>query len=85
MAVLYLFCRLKFNFDAGTFGSWMSYKTVIGFIGNFVSMGILAGKLKLTDPQNGIVACISNLFSVLVFAAANSSAVMFLGGLHTFT
>lgn len=63
----------------------MSYKTVVGFIGNFVSMGILAGKLKLTDPQNGIVACISNFLAALVFAAANSTALMVLGGYHYIT
>ncbi|ODM94712.1 Proton-coupled folate transporter [Orchesella cincta] len=79
MGVLYLFCRYQFNWDAATFGSFMSYKTVVGFIGNFVSMGVLAGKLKLTDPQNGIVACISNLVAALMFSVATSSFLMFLG------
>lgn len=79
MGVLYLFCRLKFNWDAGTFGGFMSYKTVVGFIGNFLSMGVLVNKLKLSDPQNGIVACISNLLAALTFVVANSDFVMMLG------
>ncbi|CAL8113962.1 unnamed protein product [Orchesella dallaii] len=79
MGVLYLFCRYQFNWDAATYGSYMSYKTVVGFIGNFVSMGVLAGKLKLSDPQNGIVACISTLVSALMFSVATSSFLMILG------
>lgn len=77
--MFYLFCRLKFNWDAGTFGSFLTYTTILGFVGNFVSMGILAGKLKLTDPQNGIVAAISNLVASLLFAVANSGAMMMAG------
>lgn len=57
----------------------MSYKTVVGFIGNFVSMGVLVGKLKLTDAQNGTVACVSNLVAALIFAVANSGGVIMLG------
>ncbi len=79
MGVFYLFCRLKFNWDAGQFGSFLTYTTILGFIGNFVSMGILSGKLKLTDPQNGIVAAISNLVAALIFAVANSGAMMMAG------
>ncbi|CAL8124071.1 unnamed protein product [Orchesella dallaii] len=79
MGVLYLFCRYQFNWDAATFGSYLSYKTVVGFIGNFVSMGILSGKLKLTDPQNGIVGCLSNLVASIMFSVATSGFLMFLG------
>ncbi|ODN01610.1 Proton-coupled folate transporter [Orchesella cincta] len=79
MGVLYLFCRYQFNWDAATFGSYLSYKTIVGFIGNFVSMGLLSGKLKLTDPQNGIIGCLSNLVAAIMFAFASSGLLMFLG------
>ncbi|CAL8124073.1 unnamed protein product [Orchesella dallaii] len=79
MGVLYLFCRYQFNWDGGMFGTFSSYKIIMEFIGNLVSIGFLAGKLKLTDPQNGIVGCASSLVAAIMFSVTTSGLFMFIG------
>lgn len=77
--VMYLFSRLQFNWDAGAFSTFMTYKTIVGFIGNFVSMIVLTQKLKFSDPGVGIIACASQLVASVMFAVAGSPFIMYLG------
>ena len=79
MGVYYLFGRYKFNWDGGDLGTFMTFKMVLSFVGNFISMGFLTQKLKLSDPAVGICACISVILSSLIFATANSNFMMFVG------
>jgi PCFT/HCP family folate transporter-like MFS transporter 1/3 len=76
-AVIYLFSKYKFNWDAGAFSAFMTYRTVVGFIGNFVSMILLGSILKLSDPAIGIVSCATALLSLIMFAYANSTFIMY--------
>lgn len=78
MGVMYLFTRLKFNWDSGNLGTFMTYRTVLGFFGNFISMGLLTQVLKLTDPAVGIAAATSALLSNLLFITANTTTMMFI-------
>lgn len=77
-AVMYLFSIYQFGWDAGTFSAFMTYKMVIGFIGNFVAMGLLTHALKMTDPAVGIIACLSQLVASVMFAFAQSATVMYM-------
>ncbi|KAJ6643257.1 Proton-coupled folate transporter, partial [Pseudolycoriella hygida] len=58
-AVMYLFGKYKFGWDAAAFATFMTFKMVFGFVGNFVSM-IVFSKLKLSDPSIGIVSCVAH-------------------------
>jgi len=82
MGVCYLACRLQFNWDGGEFGTFMAYRTVLGFFANFVSMGLLTNILKASDSVNGIVGCISQLLSCACLALAASSQMMYFGKKH---
>lgn len=77
-AVLYLFGKYKFGWDAPAFATFMTFRMVSGFFGNFVSM-FTFGKLKLSDPAIGITSCIAHILSCVVFAFANSNALMYIG------
>lgn len=78
-AVMYLFGKYKFGWDAPAFATFMTFKMVTGFIGNFVSMIVLGTKLKLSDPSIGIISCVAHILSCLIFAFASSSALMYIG------
>jgi PCFT/HCP family folate transporter-like MFS transporter 1/3 len=78
MGVMYLFTKIKFNWDSGDLGTFMVWKMVTGFIGNFVSMGLLTQYLKLTDPAVGIAAAGSALLSNLLFAVSHTSFLFYL-------
>jgi len=83
MGVMYLFSRLQFQWDGASFGSFMTYKTVIGFLANFASMAVLTKLFSLSDPANGIVACVGNLVSSLVFTFATTPVLMYIAPLFT--
>lgn len=78
-AVMYLFGKYKFGWDAPAFATFMTFKMVSGFVGNFVSMIVLGQKLKLSDPAIGITSCICHILSCCIFAFANSNAIMYIG------
>lgn len=76
---MYLFGKYKFGWDAPAFATFMTFKMVTGFIGNFVSMIVFGSKLKLSDPSIGIISCVAHILSCLIFAFASSSALMYIG------
>ena len=78
----YLFSRYQFSWDAGQYSAFMTYKTIVGFVGNFVSMVVLNEKLKLSDPIVGIISCFSQFVAAVMFAFATSATVMYLGKLN---
>lgn len=78
-AVMYLFGKYKFSWDAPAFATFMTFKMVTGFIGNFASMIIFGNKMKLSDPVIGIVSCAAHILSCLIFAFASSNALMYTG------
>lgn len=78
-AVMYLFGKYKFGWDAASFATFMTFKMVTGFIGNFVSMIVFGNKMKLSDPVIGIVSCAAHIASCLIFAVASSNAIMYTG------
>lgn len=77
--VMYLFGKYKFGWDAASFATFMTFKMVAGFIGNFVSMIVFGNKMKLSDPVIGIVSCTAHIASCLIFAVASSNAIMYTG------
>jgi len=80
-AVSYLFSIYKFSWDAGAYSVFMTYKMIVGFLGNFVSMALLTSALKLTDPTIGIISCFSSLVASFMFAFAQSPTIMYLAPL----
>jgi hypothetical protein len=70
---------MKFGWDGGEFGAFMTYKTVLGFLGNFISMGLLTQTLKFSDPAVGVCACVSLILASILSAFANTNFVMYCG------
>lgn len=78
-AVMYLFGKYKFGWDAPAFATFMTFKMVTGFIGNFVSMIVFGSKLKLSDAAIGIISCVAHILSCVIFAFASSTGLMYIG------
>lgn len=76
---MYLFGKYKFGWDAAAFATFMTFKMVTGFIGNFASMIVFGNKLKLSDPTIGIISCAAHILSCVIFAFASSSGLMYIG------
>lgn len=76
---MYLFGKYKFGWDAAAFATFMTFKMVTGFIGNFVSMIVFGNKMKLSDPVIGIISCAAHILSCLISAFANNTALMYTG------
>jgi PCFT/HCP family folate transporter-like MFS transporter 1/3 len=79
MGVMYLFGRYKFGWDSGDIAYFMTFRMVLGFFGNFISMGILGKSLQMSDAAIGIACCLSGLLANILFAGANSNFMMYLG------
>ncbi|XP_037031924.1 solute carrier family 46 member 3-like [Bradysia coprophila] len=77
-AVMYLFGKYKFGWDAPAFAAFMTFKMVTSFIGNFASIIIFGNKMKMSDPAIGIVSCAAHIFSSLIYAFASSNAIMYI-------
>jgi len=79
MTVIFLYGRYKFNWGGGEVGFFMTYRNIIGFLGNFITMGLLTQRLKLSDPLVGICGCVSALLASVYFASVDSDYLMFIG------
>ena len=74
-----MFGRVQFGWGSSDYGNFMAYRTIIGFTGNFISMGLLTSFLKLSDPTVGIVSCLSAAAASVLCAFATSPSVMYAG------
>lgn len=77
--VEYLAGRMVFNWDTATYSSFITYRTVVGFVSNFLSMAVLTELLNLSDPMIGIVSCVSIVASSVNYAFAKSVSAMYIG------
>jgi PCFT/HCP family folate transporter-like MFS transporter 1/3 len=80
-SVEFLATRYRYSWDAATYSSYQIYKTVIGFIANFVSLAILSEYLQLSDPIIGIISCISLAASSVLSAFATTPTLAYIAPL----
>ncbi|CAG7819536.1 unnamed protein product [Allacma fusca] len=72
-SVEFLAVRYRYGWDAASYSSFTMYKTVVGFIANFLSIGILSEFLQLSDAVIGIISCLSLAASSILAGLATSA------------
>jgi len=75
----YMYVRLRLNWEAGRYGDYSVYSSLIGVAGVTMSMGILSKWLRLSDPIVGFISGLSQMAGSVIYAFANTVFLMYLG------
>ncbi|XP_050525543.1 uncharacterized protein LOC126896640 isoform X2 [Daktulosphaira vitifoliae] len=82
--VLYLFTRVKFNWNEMQFSIFSTFSVVINLIGTCLVLGVLIKKYDVSDALVGLIACLGKIISQVLFAYASSEEVFYLGAILNF-
>lgn len=81
MTVMYLFTRLRFNWNEVDFSLFSSYGMVTNLIGTIISVGLFSHILGVDDALIGIMSCMSKILSGFVYAFATTTLGIYLAPL----
>ncbi|XP_034250422.1 proton-coupled folate transporter-like isoform X2 [Thrips palmi] len=74
--VLYLFLRLRFNWDELNFSFFETYTVVVNLVGTMLAVGVLSAVLKIEDSLIGIMSCASKILAGFIYAFATTVGVL---------
>ncbi|KAG5668431.1 hypothetical protein PVAND_016371 [Polypedilum vanderplanki] len=83
-SVVYLFTRLKFNWNEVNFGIYQTFSTVVTMSGTFLALVILSRILKIHDALIGIIASLSKIAASFVYAFAMTPFMFYFGPVTEF-
>ncbi|KAK9874659.1 hypothetical protein WA026_005482 [Henosepilachna vigintioctopunctata] len=79
-SVLYLFARRRFGWNEIDFSVYNSVISVVQILGGTFALAFFSKYLNLDDSVLGIIAMLSRLCAVIVFAFAKTGLVFYIGG-----
>ncbi|CAG7685847.1 unnamed protein product [Allacma fusca] len=82
-SVDFLQARFRYDWVAAAFSSFTLYKTVLGFIGKFLSYVVLTEFLQLSEPVVGIISCMCLILSSVIQAFSRSSTMAYIAPIPT--
>ncbi|XP_031352581.1 uncharacterized protein LOC116180821 isoform X2 [Photinus pyralis] len=80
-ALLYLYTRLKFNWNEIDCSIYFGYTSVAHLTGNFAAILIFSKWLKFDDAVLGAISSVSKICGGIVFMLAEKSFVFYIGAL----
>lgn len=81
MTVLYLFTRVRFNWDEVDFSIFSTYMMVTNLLGTMFSVGVFSHVLQIDDALIGVMSCMSKILAGFVYAFATTDFVFYLAPL----
>lgn len=78
MTVLYLFTRVRFNWDEVDFSIFSTYTMVTNLLGTMFSVGVFSHLLKIDDAMIGVMSCVSKILAGFVYAFAATDLIFYL-------
>ncbi|KAL4120330.1 hypothetical protein QTP88_013046 [Uroleucon formosanum] len=81
MSMMYMFTRLKFNWNEIDFSLFSTYAMVTNLIGTMFSVGVFSHKLGIDDALIGVMSCMSKILAGFVYAFAPTAFIFYLAPL----
>ncbi|XP_050421662.1 solute carrier family 46 member 3-like [Adelges cooleyi] len=81
MSVMYLFTRVRFNWDEVDYSLFSTYSMITNLIGTMFSVGVFSHMLQIDDALIGFMSCMSKILAGFVYAFATTDFVFYLGPL----
>ncbi|XP_025206750.1 uncharacterized protein LOC112602730 [Melanaphis sacchari] len=81
MSMMYMFTRLKFNWNEIDFSLFSTYAMVTNLIGTMFSVGVFSHKLGIDDALIGVMSCMSKILAGFVYAFAPTALIFYLAPL----
>ncbi|XP_022129323.2 proton-coupled folate transporter [Pieris rapae] len=79
--IMYLFMRLRFNWDEMKFSIWSTYSIVTNLIGTAFSMSLFSSYLKIHDTILGAISCMSKIVASFAYGFARNDLEIYLAPL----
>ncbi|XP_015364776.1 PREDICTED: solute carrier family 46 member 3-like [Diuraphis noxia] len=81
MSVMYLFTRVRFNWDEVNYSMFSTYSMITNLVGTIFSVGVFSHMLQIDDALIGVISCISKILAGFVYAFATTDFVFYLAPL----
>ncbi|XP_050538919.1 solute carrier family 46 member 3-like [Daktulosphaira vitifoliae] len=81
MSVIYLFTRVRFNWDEVDFSLFSTYSMITNLVGTMFSVGVFSHMLQIDDALIGVMSCVSKILAGFVYAFATTDFVFYLAPL----
>lgn len=78
MTVMYLFTRVRFNWDEVNYSIFSTYMMVTNLLGTMFSVGVFSHLLQIDDALIGVMSCMSKILAGFVYAFATTEFVFYL-------
>ncbi|XP_063821285.1 proton-coupled folate transporter-like [Ostrinia nubilalis] len=79
--IMYLFTRMRFNWDEVQYSMWSTYSIVTNLVGTAFSMSLFSKYMKLDDTLLGIISCTSKVVAAFAYAFARNDLEIYLAPL----
>ncbi|XP_034241434.1 proton-coupled folate transporter-like isoform X2 [Thrips palmi] len=79
--VMYLFVRLRFNWDELDFSLFSTYSVISNLVGTMLSVGLFSSLLKYDDSVIGMMSCASKILAGFIYAFATTVSVLLIAPL----
>ncbi|XP_065333782.1 tetracycline resistance protein, class C-like isoform X3 [Cloeon dipterum] len=80
-AIMFLYTRLRFQWDEVEYGFYGTFLMLMEVIGSVIAMSIFSHKLKLSDAVVGLMSCVSQVLSSTFYTFAKSTLGMYIAPL----
>ncbi|XP_025424132.1 solute carrier family 46 member 3-like isoform X2 [Sipha flava] len=81
MSVMYLFTRVRFNWDEVNYSMFSTYSMITNLVGTMFSVGVFSHMLQIDDALIGVMSCVSKILAGFVYAFATTDFVFYLAPL----
>ncbi|XP_050538920.1 solute carrier family 46 member 3-like [Daktulosphaira vitifoliae] len=81
MSVMYLFTRVRFNWDEVDYSLFSTYSMITNSVGTIFSVGVFSHMLQIDDAVIGVMSCMSKILAGFVYAYATTDFIYYLGAL----
>uniref|UniRef100_A0A2H8TM94 Solute carrier family 46 member 3 n=1 Tax=Melanaphis sacchari TaxID=742174 RepID=A0A2H8TM94_9HEMI len=81
MSVMYLFTRVRFNWDEVNYSMFSTYSMITNLVGTMFSVGVFSHMLQIDDALIGVISCMSKILAGFVYAFATTDFVFYLAPL----
>ncbi|CAH1708580.1 unnamed protein product [Aphis gossypii] len=81
MSMMYMFTRLKFNWNEIDFSLFSTYAMVTNLIGTMFSVGVFSHTLGIDDALIGVMSCMSKILAGFVYAFAPTALIFYIAPL----
>ncbi|XP_050422784.1 proton-coupled folate transporter-like [Adelges cooleyi] len=79
--ITYLYTRVKFNWNEVKYSAFATYSLILDTIGLVFCAFVVNRIFKIGDELLGIISCLSQIVSGLIFATASTELLFYIGGL----